>query len=130
MCEHFSGFFHSQELVNNIHIRISQFAELVRAWKTARTFVSTFFSFSFVLKIKTWKTVKINRINLHDIVQHGLTVSWICTVHMNIDRRYVVLLCWFAFSFYFNLYNHQNTTDVFFLTMIMTHMEQNVNKLF
>ena len=33
---------------------------------------------------------------------------------MNIDRRYVVLLCWFAFSFYFNLYNHQNTTDVFF----------------
>ena len=32
---------------------------------------------------------------------------------MNIDRRYVVLLCWFAFS-YFNLYNHQNTTDVFF----------------
>ena len=33
---------------------------------------------------------------------------------MNIDRRYVALLCWFAFSFYFNLYNHQNTTDVFF----------------
>ena len=24
------------------------------------------------------------------------------------------MLCWFAFSFYFNLYNHQNTTDVFF----------------
>ena len=56
-------------------------------------------------------------------------LSWICTIHMNIDLWYVVdcetvisavLIC-FLLSISINLYNHQNTTDVF-LTMIMTHI--------
>ena len=49
-------------------------------------------------------------------------LSWICTIHMNIDHLYVVdceavisavLIC-FLLSISINLYNHQNTIDVFF----------------
>ena len=63
-------------------------------------------------------------------------LSWICTTHMNIDRRYVVdceavisavLIC---FLLSISIYTIIKILQMCFLTMIMTHIEQNVNKVF
>ena len=63
-------------------------------------------------------------------------LSWICTIHMNIDHRYVVnceavisavLIC---FLRSISIYTIIKILLMCFLTMIMTHIEQNVNKVF
>ena len=63
-------------------------------------------------------------------------LSWIYTIHMNIDRRYVVdceavisaVLIYFLLSI--SIYTIIKILLMCFLTMIMTHIEQNVNKVF
>ena len=63
-------------------------------------------------------------------------LSWICTIHMNTNRRYVVaceavisavLIC---FLLSISIYTIIKIQLMCFLTMIMTHIEQNVNKVF
>ena len=63
-------------------------------------------------------------------------LSWICTIHMNIDRWYVVncdavisalLIC---FRLSISIYTIIKILLMCFLTMIMTHIEQSVNKVF